>query len=116
MRKFQLATLSISLFLVIGFLLLSTNFSTEPLPVPEQQRNEYEAILLQQDLAAKMEQYGVPGISFAVVRKGQLDWAKGYGVLQKRGEEKVNKETIFSVGSVSKVGTAVMILKLPEPF
>ncbi|HAA15213.1 MAG TPA: serine hydrolase, partial [Cytophagales bacterium] len=36
------------------------------------------------------------------------------GVLQAGGDEPIDTETLFSVGSVSKVGTAVLILKLLE--
>lgn len=90
--------------LIIGSCLLLTSFHAIV--------NPYERVIQEYRLDSKMEQYGVPGISFAVIRNGELAWAKGYGVLQKGAPEKVNTETMFSVGSVSKVGTAVMTLKL----
>src|SRR5688500_20288713 len=33
-------------------------------------------------LADRMAHYAVPGVSIAVINDGQLDWAKGYGVLE----------------------------------
>ncbi|MEM1408977.1 MAG: serine hydrolase domain-containing protein [Bacteroidota bacterium] len=65
-------------------------------------------------LAERMEHYGVAGVSIAVVRDGALSWARGYGYLQKGKPEKVNTETVFSVGSISKVGTAATILHLVD--
>ncbi len=59
-----------------------------------------------------MDKHNVPGVSIAVVENGNLKWAKGFGVIQKTSPEKINTETMFSVGSVSKVGTAVATLRL----
>ncbi len=59
-----------------------------------------------------MQKHNVPGVSIAVVEKGNLKWAKGFGVIQKNKKEKITKETMFSVGSVSKVGTALTTLRL----
>jgi CubicO group peptidase (beta-lactamase class C family) len=114
MNKHQILALSISLFLALGFFLSSTAPIAKDLPQTEQASNKYEAILHQFDLAARMKSHGVPGISFGIIKNGKLDWAKGYGVLQQGAAEKVNTATLFSVGSVSKVGAAVMILKLQE--
>lgn len=65
-------------------------------------------------IAERMEYYGVPGMSIAVIRDGKILWAKGYGVLQAGKNEPINTETVFSVGSVSKVGTAVTALRLVQ--
>lgn len=114
MKKNQILTLSIAFFLTIGILSLTLNsFVNAPL-LPEQQSSSYEEKLKEFGLTSRMEYYGVPGISFGVIKNGKLDWASGYGVLKSGAAEKVNTETLFSVGSISKVGTAVMILKLQE--
>lgn len=86
-------------------ILLSSNTSPQ---------NAYEKVLLDIDLTSKMERYGVPGISLAVIKNGQLDWAKGYGLLQVGQSSPIDTETLFSVGSVSKVGAAVISLKMQE--
>lgn len=62
----------------------------------------------------RMAHYGVPGVSIAVLDGGRIAWAKGYGVLQAGGSEPVDAETVFSVGSVSKVGTAAATLRLVD--
>ncbi|MBL8267470.1 serine hydrolase domain-containing protein, partial [Steroidobacter sp.] len=49
-----------------------------------------------------------------VIRDGKVAWAKGYGVLQAGKPDKVNTETMFSVGSVSKVAAASVSLRLVD--
>lgn len=63
-------------------------------------------------LAERMAHYKVPGVSIAVIRNGKVVWAKGYGVLQVGKPDRVDTETLFSVGSLSKVATAAITLRL----
>lgn len=76
------------------------------------QNNKYEIALKKASLFDRMKYYGVPGISLAIIKNGKLEWSKGYGHLQEGKGIEVNTESVFSVGSVSKVGAAVIILKL----
>lgn len=62
----------------------------------------------------RMKHFGVPGMGIAVIRNGEIAWARGYGVLQAGRDAPVNPDTMFSVGSVSKVGAAVVILRLAD--
>ncbi len=114
MKKNLLPVFGISLFLAVGILIISFGPSAKPLDTPLSHFNTYEEALQQFGLKSRMAHYGVAGISFGVIKDGKLDWAKGYGVLQQGTEQPVTPETLFSVGSISKVGTAVMILKLHE--
>ena len=63
-------------------------------------------------LAQRMAWWQVPGVSIAVIRDGRVAWAKGYGVLQAGRPEPIDIDTVFSVGSVSKVGAATTALRL----
>lgn len=65
-------------------------------------------------LQERMEHWKVPGVSVAVIRNGKVAWAKGYGVLQVGGKELVDTQTLFSVGSVSKVGAAAVTLRMVD--
>jgi len=76
------------------------------------QSNKYEVALKKANLFDRMKYYGVPGISLAIIKNGKLEWSKGYGHLQEGKNVEINTESVFSVGSVSKVGAAVVILKL----
>ncbi|MBO6573989.1 MAG: beta-lactamase family protein [Rhodothermales bacterium] len=65
-------------------------------------------------LVERMEHYGVPGVSVAVLRDGDLAWAEGFGVKLSGTSEQVDAETVFSVGSLSKVGAAATSLRLAD--
>lgn len=65
-------------------------------------------------LAQRMARWNVPGVSVAVIEDGKLAWARSYGVRQAGTGERIDSNTVFSVGSLSKVATAAVILKLVE--
>lgn len=65
-------------------------------------------------LAERMKHYGVPGVAIAVVKDGKFVHAQGFGVLQAGGDETVDANTVFSVGSVSKIVTAAMVMKMSD--
>lgn len=65
-------------------------------------------------LEDRMAHYGVPGVAVGVIEDGNLVFAQGYGVLQQGSDQPVTADTVFSVGSVSKVATALMTLHLVE--
>ncbi|MHA0039946.1 serine hydrolase domain-containing protein [Deinococcus sp. PESE-13] len=58
--------------------------------------------------------YHVPGVSLAVINRGRLAWAKGYGVLQAGHAAPVDTATLFQAASISKAVTATAALKLVE--
>ncbi|MCX8128637.1 MAG: serine hydrolase [Clostridia bacterium] len=61
-----------------------------------------------------MKKYNVPGTAVALVRKGEVDWVKGYGWADKSKEEAVTKDTVFQVASNSKSIAAWGVMKLVE--
>lgn len=63
-------------------------------------------------LAERMEHYGVPGVAVAVIENGDVVYAAGFGVQQAGGSAPVDADTVFSAGSVSKIATASLILRL----
>jgi len=60
-----------------------------------------------------MEELHIPGVSIAVVHKGTIEWAKGYGVRQIGGDP-VKTDTIFQAGSISKPVAAMGTLHLVQ--
>lgn len=70
------------------------------------------AALPQWSLQARMAQYHVPGVAIAVLRDGKLVHSAGYGTRETGAHAEVNADTLFSVGSVSKVVTAATTLRL----
>jgi CubicO group peptidase (beta-lactamase class C family) len=63
-------------------------------------------------LAERMRHYKVPGVAIAIVRDGAVVQARGYGVREAGTADRVDGDTLFSVGSISKVVTATTTLRL----
>ena len=62
----------------------------------------------------RMEHYGVPGLSIAVINDFQIEWAKGYGTLVAGESELVSDNTLFHAGSIAKPVSAAAALALVE--
>jgi CubicO group peptidase (beta-lactamase class C family) len=69
---------------------------------------------LDRTIQKALKDYDVPGLSIGIVRYGKLVFSKGYGVKNLETKEKVDKETLFPVASISKAFTAASIAKLVE--
>jgi len=65
-------------------------------------------------LAERMEHYHVPGVSIAVINNYEIEWAKGYGVLEAGGNEPVTPDTLFQSASIGKPVTAAAALHFVE--
>jgi CubicO group peptidase (beta-lactamase class C family) len=63
-------------------------------------------------LAERMAHHHVPGVAIAVLKDGKVVHAVGYGVREAGTRDAVDADTLFSVGSLSKVATAAVSLKL----
>ena len=61
-----------------------------------------------------MNKDSLPGLSIAISKKGQLVFAKGYGVSNKSSYSPVTTSTQFRVASVTKPFTSTGILRLVE--
>lgn len=59
-------------------------------------------------------EHNLPGVSFAFIKDGNIHSTRQYGKLQKSKADLINSETMFSVGSISKVVNAFLILKLVD--
>lgn len=65
-------------------------------------------------LAERMRQYEVPGLSVAVIHRGKIDWARGWGFRDAASCAPVTPDTAFQAASISKVATAMIALRLVE--
>jgi CubicO group peptidase (beta-lactamase class C family) len=65
-------------------------------------------------LAQVMAQAKVPGVSVAVVKDFQIQWAKGYGVADVATGRPVDVDTRFQAASISKPLTAMAALRLAQ--
>lgn len=65
-------------------------------------------------LAERMAHHQVPGLAVAILRNGEVVYAAGYGVREAGTKDLVDGDTLFSSGSVSKMVTAAMTLRLVD--
>ncbi|HEX5787126.1 MAG TPA: serine hydrolase domain-containing protein, partial [Woeseiaceae bacterium] len=61
-----------------------------------------------------MDVFDVPGLAVTVVQGNDLRHAAGYGVLEDGRPEKVDADTLFRIGSVSKAFTAAALALLAD--
>jgi CubicO group peptidase (beta-lactamase class C family) len=61
-----------------------------------------------------MNQEGVPGLAYAVVKDGSIIYAKGFGVRQMGNASPVTESTVFEIASSTKAFTTTMIAMLVE--
>lgn len=62
----------------------------------------------------RMEHYGIPGASIAVIHNGEIAWTKGYGVVDKESKAPVTEQTLFQAAATSMPVTAYGALRLVE--
>jgi CubicO group peptidase (beta-lactamase class C family) len=60
-----------------------------------------------------MDALHVPGVSIAVIHKGRIEWARGFGVTRIGGAA-VTPDTLFQAGSISKPVAAMAVLRLVQ--
>lgn len=65
-------------------------------------------------VAARMRRLRVPGLSLAVVRRGRLVKARGYGLARLAPAAPAAPETVYEIGSVTKQFTAAAVMLLVE--
>ena len=91
--------------------------TSSPTPLPEaglKTREELEAFV-DGFVSAELEAYNVAGLTVAVVKDGQIFFAKGYGYADVKSRAPVvADETLFRPGSVSKLLTWTAVMQLVE--
>ena len=84
------------LFITIGLILSSNSFS---------QQIQLDSLDLQ--IHQVMKDFEIPGLSIGIVRNDSIIFSKGYGNLEIHKERKVDENTIFGIGSISKSFTVL---------
>jgi|GEM_PF-1053301 len=82
--------------------------------IEERIRRVENGLLLSETIADRMETHNVPGASIAVINNFEIEWARGYGVLELGGDEPVTPDTLFQASSIAKPVTAVGALHYVE--
>lgn len=66
------------------------------------------------NIEERMRELGIQGVSIAVINKGEIEWAKGYGMADSAENREVTTETMFLAGSISKPFAALRAHQLAE--
>lgn len=72
-----------------------------------------ERATLDEYVRGEMARWTVPGVAVGILRDGQRE-LHGYGLASIETEQPVRPETLFQIGSISKVYTATLIMQLVE--
>ena len=102
MRTLQLILLSVAIALA------SANVLLERVMDPHQPAD------LTVFFERRMTQCGFPGLAVALIKDGEVVWAKGFGVMDIEANEPVTADTLFHVASVSKPVVATAVMQLAE--
>jgi CubicO group peptidase (beta-lactamase class C family) len=94
---------------VLGIAWVMTSTPTTGAPNSEALSAKVDAVIRRQ-----MQEQKIPGLSLAVVRKGTVVKAAGYGVADLESGVPVRPQTIFEAGSITKQFTASAIMMLVE--
>lgn len=96
---------------VLALLLLSSTYAA-PLHAQAARASSAKRDTVDRYIAAEMARLHIPGVSLAVVRRGRVIKAEGYGMADLEHQIPVTPQTVFKIGSVSKqfIATGVMLL------
>ncbi len=84
-----------------------------PVPLSEDEFAERTA-WLEQQVPALMRETGVPGVSIALMQRGEVVWTRGFGVRDARTGVPVDTQTVFEAASMSKPVLALIAMQLVQ--
>lgn len=91
--------------------------AANPPAKPEQlARGDYETgkRYVSEFIQYQMKKHDVPGLSIALVDDQEIVWAAGFGYADKAKSVRAAPETVYRVGSISKLFTATAAMQLAE--
>lgn len=96
-----------------------SNFkSSEYIPISQSLDNfyssHYQTIAIDNYISEFLNKWDIKGASVSIAKDGRLVYSKGFGYANKEEEETVKPKHLFRIASVSKLITAVGIMKLYE--
>jgi beta-lactamase class C len=93
----------VGLFLIM-LILISANFNVKDKVNIVEEFDKYTSQVL--------SVWKIPGLAYAIVRNGKIEVIRTRGVREAGKPDKINKETIFRIASLSKAFTATLAAKL----
>jgi len=79
-------------------------------------RRDYQQVVaaLEPFIEREMTETGIPGLSIAIVDDQQIVWAQGFGRADAKAGKPATAETVYRIGSVSKLFTDIGIMQQVE--
>jgi len=122
MQKKSIATLAIvlTLTLILNCLITSRGSAKTSKDsggqVSRAPRKDYAAAveMLERFIAHEMSDKELPALSITLVDDQQIVWAKGFGFADPKARVPATAETVYRVGSVSKLFTDIAVMQLVE--
>ncbi len=104
------------IILMLSLILSGCTFGKKAVKPVQISKGNFELASQELDkyITAKMKSEKVIGFSIAVVSDDKIVFSKGYGYADKENKIPVTPETIFRMGSISKLFTATSIMQLNE--
>lgn len=111
--------------LILIFLMLSGVIESVSAPVPEasqkkpvfpHKKNTYTKTKqnISSVISKKMKKHKIMGLSIALVDDQQIVWAEGFGYADKAKKKTAAPETVYMVGSISRLFTGIAVMQLAE--
>ena len=103
----------VGLTFVLGF---GLGFSTGCRTTFTQSKTNYAAVIKKLDAAIRyeVEQKQLPAFSISLVDQDQVVWAEGFGFQDADKKVPATAETVYRVGSISKLFTDITVMQLVE--
>jgi CubicO group peptidase (beta-lactamase class C family) len=108
------AAVALSLFLGGCAPRPAVRFAETPASFPPDIEARIQRVEARARLPERMAELRVPGVSIAVVNRGIVEWARGYGVREANTREPVNQDTLFQAASLSKPVTSMAVMRLVQ--
>jgi CubicO group peptidase (beta-lactamase class C family) len=107
MKNLHISALTLLLLGLVAFPAAGADKAPEP-------PKKWDAEAVDKYVAAWVKHEGVTGLGLAVARDGKIVLAKGYGRRSLEGDHRVEPETAFAIGSVTKQFVCASVLLLAE--
>jgi len=98
----------------VPLLVLAACASPGPVPLPEDDSLQPVIAELDRVIAHELQAKGLPSLSISLVEGDRIVWSKAFGNAGRTSAAPATRETIYRVGSISKLFTAVAVMQLVE--
>ena len=115
-RVLEGGMLFVFLLLAIGAiwgLLFGSSQVAQPLQLPVLQQGNHKALeqYASELILDEMNRNNIVGLSAAIIVGDRIVWSKGYGYADRETKKLATSETVYRVGSISKIPNAIAVLK-----